>query len=83
MNRNARTFSRIGTDVVNNVARWDGNQWHALGSGVYNGGPAQAVSAVAILGNDVYNNLKLLINTDGDFDIDPDVGPPPRYLGQF
>jgi len=25
--------------------------------------------------NDAYNNLKLLINTDKDFDIDPDVGP--------
>lgn len=47
-------FLYAGDVQVNNVARWDGNQWHALGSGVYNGGPAQAVSAVVTLGNDVY-----------------------------
>lgn len=47
-------FLSAGDVQVNNVARWDGSQWHALGSGVYNGGPGQAVSSVAALGNDVY-----------------------------
>lgn len=47
-------FVYAGDVQVNNVARWDGSQWHALGSGVFNGGSAQAVNAVATLGSDVY-----------------------------
>ena len=33
-------FDRIDGVAVNNVARWDGVQWHALGSGVGTGGNA-------------------------------------------
>jgi len=32
------------------IARWDGSQWHALGSGIDNG----TVNAIAISGSDVY-----------------------------
>jgi hypothetical protein len=47
-------FLYAGDVQVNNVARWDGTQWHALGSGVFNGGPGQFVNAVAVLNTDVY-----------------------------
>lgn len=50
----AGNFRYAGGVEVNNVARWDGTQWHALGNGVFNGGSAQAVNAVATLGNNVY-----------------------------
>lgn len=47
-------FLYAGGVPVNNVARWDGSQWHALGSGVFNGGSGQSVYAVATLDTDVY-----------------------------
>jgi hypothetical protein len=47
-------FRYAGDVEVNNVARWDGSQWHALGSGVFNGGSSLSVNAVAALSNDVY-----------------------------
>ena len=47
-------FLNAGGVPANNVARWDGNQWHALGSGVFNGGPAQSVYSVAVLDTNVY-----------------------------
>jgi len=47
-------FRFAGGVEANNVARWDGSQWHALGSGVYNGGPAMNVNAVVSLGTNIY-----------------------------
>jgi hypothetical protein len=47
-------FRFAGGVDCNNVARWDGSQWHALGSGVYNGGSGMQVSSVATLGTNVY-----------------------------
>ncbi len=32
------TFREIGGIPANNVARWDGQRWHALGAGIENGG---------------------------------------------
>jgi fibronectin type III domain protein/PKD domain-containing protein len=42
-------FTEAGGVPVNNIAKWDGNNWSALGPGV-NGG----VSAIAISGSDAY-----------------------------
>ena len=47
-------FRYAGGVEVNNIARWDGSQWHALGNGVFNGGPSLSVNAVAVLSNNVY-----------------------------
>src|SRR5205823_2902182 len=44
------SFTIAGRVFVNHIARWDGSQWSALGSGVTGGN----VSAMAISGNDVY-----------------------------
>ncbi len=33
-------FDRAGSVPVRNIARWDGSQWHALGDGIGNEGPA-------------------------------------------
>jgi hypothetical protein len=43
------SFTRIGQVDANNIAKWDGNSWSALGSGVNN-----QVYALAVRGNDVY-----------------------------
>ncbi|MDQ3703952.1 MAG: S-layer homology domain-containing protein [Chloroflexota bacterium] len=43
------SFSRADTTTINNVARWDGSQWHPLGSGV-NG----SAFDVAVNATDVY-----------------------------
>lgn len=45
-------FETAGGITVNNIARWDGSAWHALGSGT--GGTFHDVYAIAISGNDVY-----------------------------
>ncbi len=42
-------FEKAGGLVVNNVARWDGSQWHPLGSGVHG-----VVYALAVDGSSVY-----------------------------
>lgn len=42
-------FTSAGSVMANNIAKWNGREWAALGSGV-NG----AVSGIASLGNDVY-----------------------------
>jgi hypothetical protein len=39
-----------GLVPVNNVVRWDGNQWHSLGHGIPNG----SISHVAVEGTNVY-----------------------------
>jgi len=43
------TFLMAGGVVVNNIAMWDGNSWHALGYGV-----DATVYTIAINGDDVY-----------------------------
>jgi hypothetical protein len=48
-----------GTKTVNHIARWDGSQWHALGSGV-----SDAVRAIAVSGTDVYVGGRFLTATD-------------------
>jgi hypothetical protein len=45
-------FETAGGLTVNNIARWDGSSWHALGSGV--AGTYHQVYAIAINGSDVY-----------------------------
>jgi hypothetical protein len=45
-------FEKAGGVTVNNIARWDGSSWHALGSGT--GGTHPDVDAIAISGSDVY-----------------------------
>ena len=42
-------FTTIGNVVANNIAKWDGTSWSALGTGS-NG----SVSALAVIGTDVY-----------------------------
>ncbi len=42
-------FKTIGGETVNNIARWDGKRWHALGKGV-----SYMVNALAFMGNDLY-----------------------------
>lgn len=42
-------FYTAGPLNATNIARWDGHEWSALGSGVYGG-----VYAIAVSGNDVY-----------------------------
>jgi hypothetical protein len=42
-------FKVAGNTFVNNIAKWDGSTWSALGSGTNDG-----VNSIAISGNDVY-----------------------------
>lgn len=42
-------FTEAGTNPANYIARWDGNEWYALGSGV-NG----EVHSIVVLGSDVF-----------------------------
>src|SRR5206468_131447 len=44
----------VGEVNANHIARWDGSQWYALGSGVSGGGANGGVSAIAVTGTDVY-----------------------------
>jgi hypothetical protein len=46
-------FNRAGDVEAHNIARWDGQAWHALGSGPGNGVDGQ-VHAIAIIGSNVY-----------------------------
>ena len=43
------SFTNAGNVTVNNIARWDGARWNALGSGINN-----SVYALALTGNDLY-----------------------------
>ena len=47
-------FTRVGGVSANNVAKWDGTNWSALGSGVENGGNLTRVYALAVSGTDLY-----------------------------
>lgn len=42
-------FASAGGVPANNIARWDGSSWHALGSGT-----DQSVDAIAQIGSDIY-----------------------------
>src|SRR5207249_3904296 len=45
----AGSFSSAGSNAATNIAKWDGHNWSALGSGVN-----ASVSALAISGTDLY-----------------------------
>src|SRR5207244_7736845 len=47
-------FSTAGGVSANNIARWNGSQWFALGSGTNNGVSGEEADAIAIIGNNVY-----------------------------
>jgi hypothetical protein len=48
-------FTNAGGTMVNNIARWDGNNWSALGSGVSGVGfSGPSVNALAISGTNLY-----------------------------
>src|SRR5207249_3509984 len=60
----AGTFTTVGRVLASHVARWDGNQWHPLGTGVSsNIGAGGTAFALAISGNSVY--VGGLFNTAG------------------
>ena len=52
----AGQFKTIDAVVVNNIAKWDGNSWSPLGSGVESDsvGLAPGIFDIALLGNDLY-----------------------------
>ncbi|QKG53067.1 hypothetical protein [Hymenobacter sp. BRD67] len=50
----AGIFNLAGGITVNNVAKWDGNAWSALGSGVTVGSYTSGVLALAVNGTTVY-----------------------------
>jgi hypothetical protein len=45
-------FNLIDEVPVNGIARWDGNQWHAMGTGV--GGSAPHIEAIIVYNNTLY-----------------------------
>ncbi|HET9222865.1 MAG TPA: hypothetical protein VFO07_10195, partial [Roseiflexaceae bacterium] len=49
-------FKTVGGLLVNNIAMWDGAKWNALGAGLEGDGGLDdgSVSALAIVGNDLY-----------------------------
>jgi len=47
-------FTAVGDVVASYVAKWDGNSWSALGSGLSGGFPTAVVTALAVSGDDVY-----------------------------
>src|SRR5258708_3557080 len=52
----AGIFTTAGSALATNIAKWDGNAWSALGSGIAGEVPfpPTGVTALAVLGNDVY-----------------------------
>ncbi len=51
----AGEFAHAGDVAANNIARWDGTRWHALGSGVSAGaGCCQRIYGIAALGGALY-----------------------------
>jgi hypothetical protein len=48
------SFSQAGSVVANNIARWDGNTWSALGTGVSDESGYAYVQAIAVSGSDLY-----------------------------
>jgi hypothetical protein len=49
----AGLFQFAGSLPVNNIARWDGSQWNALGSGVFSG-PSPVISDMKYKNGTVY-----------------------------
>jgi len=49
----AGSFTRIGNVAANNIARWDGTNWTALGAGL-SGGVLPEIHALAFVGEDLY-----------------------------
>jgi trimeric autotransporter adhesin len=50
-------FTSAGSTIANRIARWDGSEWHSLGTGDQNGVSGSSITAVralAILGDDIY-----------------------------
>ncbi len=47
------SFTIAGESLINNVAKWDGERWIALGSGI-TGGDYTSVHALAVMGNTLY-----------------------------
>ena len=47
-------FTTVGGVPANTIARWDGNSWSALGSGIDRSFPSPYVNALAVLGSNVY-----------------------------
>ncbi len=47
-------FSRAGGVVASSIAKWDGSQWSALGSGVTGGVGLPDIRAIAVSGSNVY-----------------------------
>jgi hypothetical protein len=47
-------FTMVGDVFATNVAKWDGRSWSALGSGIGDAPGFQWVSALALLGGDLY-----------------------------
>lgn len=45
------TFTAIGGTLVNGIARWDGQNWSALGAGLVLGSSAESVAALTFLGS--------------------------------
>jgi trimeric autotransporter adhesin len=52
----AGTFTTAGGNAANNIAKWDGSSWSALGSGMAGGDPywGLSISALALSGSDLY-----------------------------
>src|SRR5437764_12001412 len=47
-------FTTAGGSAANGIAKWDGNSWSALGSGMGNTGVVASVLSLAVSGNDLY-----------------------------
>jgi hypothetical protein len=47
-------FTTAGGNPANNIAKWNGTSWSALGSGMSGGPYSTHVSALAVLGGDLY-----------------------------
>jgi hypothetical protein len=49
------TFKSVGNVIANQIAKWNGSSWSALGSGMAGGPPySTAVGALAVSGSDLY-----------------------------
>jgi hypothetical protein len=47
-------FTLAGDKVINNIARWDGNQWHAMGEGLTCESGEAYIYAIVVIGGTVY-----------------------------
>ena len=50
----AGSFGTAGFSTVNNIAKWNGSTWSALGSGTSGFSPSSDVLALAVSGNNLY-----------------------------